>query len=619
MKTTETTTPAWAGVPDPSGFALNVIEKMIVDDYLSETWAHTTQIFNSIPNKIDWWDIGHKSYAEILSIRHKHLKFAELMKGKQPNRPDLSTYNGPPILGGTTDIKTRRGRGMWNRREIYEIKPDTPDGHRKAQQKLTDVEAHYRSIKIAGIYKRGISYPRFGSKLIRPRTSSLQTILLKYLLKELLPFRIRIIGFRVKVRRPEPGVLLYKVSVLLDVDREMKKEWRWRAATYAIRMWYVSDIAVNQPSKLREVLKYLDRLESIPEDPGIDPRKVEKVIAGRNLHDVPFLKLAAHNLQIDPRLLTVIRNTMYTRQIGLPGETYLIGADETWYNTNIREPGRASVDRSMQHIRSAMVAGSAHVSLFAVREKLTTGERIAIVVVATVVIVGAAASIVLTGATDLPVAGPTAVAAGATAEAAIFGEAVTVGGAGFIPAEMVAVHAGAETATAIAPSAVSLAGASADAAASAGSLSAGAARPALDLAQVLARGTAAELQSFRSAQVIDEMLAKVLTDVTKDQIAKAIVSAGVLVPILFTVTSAHASAGEVTEAATLSNAGTQADVNLGGLYVLKLRENLPTQLRENLIPHAKFRVGQYSARGSESQRRNHDASQLYFLGTIEVQ
>ena len=324
---------------DASRLALKLLEEPIVRDYLAETnYLPAALAATLVPGEQDWWDtLDRASYAAVLSKRHRKAHYDRLMADRTLRWPDISTFNGPTVrwfaYGSAVAAPPIGGKGANNRSEMYEIKPDNQKGLTDAQEKLVDVESSYRRYLIGDVYLRGHAYPHLLSKTIPLdcRFASVYRYLVNLFLK---PLRAGVFSIEIRVRRAEPGALLYKICVWLDGLDKASRESAWIVANFAVRMLARINSA-GHPAELRKIEELLDGLEPV-EPLGKSARQLQWVIDGRDYRQVPYLHIKPGPIadEIEPRLAG-IRDGMYSRLLGQPGERYYIAADESWYRTNV--------------------------------------------------------------------------------------------------------------------------------------------------------------------------------------------------------------------------------------------------------------------------------------------
>lgn len=336
---------------EASRFALRIIEMPIIHDYLAKTNGIPVEVVNHVPDEQDWWDtVNRRSYAWVLSTRHKKKPSFDDVMGVDVQWPDISTYDGPwiSLLGSGGVVSRRRGHG---RHEMYEIKPNNKQGLRDALNKLRNVERSYGDFKIAGIYQRGAVYPLAGRTTIQLQPFYLNAFM--YLVNlAFKPLGVTVQKLSIEVERPEAGVLLYKICVDLDGADRYQPDSQFLLANFAVRLLLEVDNEY-QPIAVREAATaYANAL--VPDDPAVDPRRVEPVFAGRDLRKTPYLTLSTVSMagELAPRL-GEIRDAMYSRLMGTPGDRYLLCADAAWYEQNVRRPGVAKAQGQVQTIKFA--------------------------------------------------------------------------------------------------------------------------------------------------------------------------------------------------------------------------------------------------------------------------
>lgn len=549
---------------DASKFALKIVERPIVRDYLAETHGIPAMLVAQVPNDEDWWDTVDKaSYCAMLSRRHKRLNYAELLGEKKLRWPDLSTFDGPRVLYFAFGGALRRPpmlvpKPKGGRSEIYEIKPDNARGRKDAVDKLVDVETSYATRGIAGIYQRGQAYPMLFSKRIELEEA--QAKLFRYLANLYLrAIGAEVVSVHLSLNRPESGALLYKICVTLRGLDEAQRETVWVAANFAVRTLH-RVAASTATAEIRAALEQcLLRAEPV-EGPAFTPERLPWVIAGKDFRQTPYLQLRPEAIadEIRPQLAG-IQAAMYSRLVGAPGERYLLCCDAPWLLANMIVPGRVQERAASKLLSTADLMKSIHARSMlglAPTIRMTVGEVVRYyapeylvrlyewvkenpgkVLIFVAVTVCVTALVIATAGAAAPVAGA------GLAEAGVLGAgAVATGEAAAMTAPIMATTAGAELAGVSALPVVAAEGVAAGAGASAGGVAAGSGVVAgetgsaamLQLMRQMATGlTQAELRAAAAQQVADNLLIKVLTStaVRTTLVETATVAAKVAVPV----------------------------------------------------------------------------------------
>jgi hypothetical protein len=156
------------------------------------------------------------------------------------------------------------------------------------------------------------------------------------------PFGVRVMSAPIEVVRTDAGVLLYKICVALEGADAYQRDSAWVMANFAVRMLWLAHTAYEKQEVRTAAMALVGTLE--PDDPAIDPKKVEWVIAGRDLRKPPYLTLRVVKMagEMDAHL-GGIRDAMYSRLIGIPGDRYFLCSDEAWYQANIGAAGALKV------------------------------------------------------------------------------------------------------------------------------------------------------------------------------------------------------------------------------------------------------------------------------------
>jgi hypothetical protein len=624
---------------DASKFALKIIEQPIVRDYLSETHGLPLLLVAQVPNEEDWWDLLSKqSYADVLSKRHKGKpNFAALMADKDLPWPDLSTFNGPSILRFAfgdalmrppVDAPKRRP----GRSEIYEIKPNNRRGKVSGLKKLFDVEESYDRHRIPGIYRRGIQYPAAFKKTIYFETPYLK--MFRYLVTlALKPLGVSVLSVAIEVERTDAGVLLYKICVDLEGADNYQKDPAWVLANFAVRMLWRVHTAFEKQEVVDAAAALSEALE--PDDPAIDPRRVEWIIAGRDFRKVPYLTLKIIKMvtELESRV-SAIRDAMYSRLIGAPGDRFFLCSDEAWYRANIGTAGAQKVAaqiklltvgsglpsaRGLSFIHLAIpilmtadtFLGSTPVLGEAYRWCMDHITAVLIVVGCSIVVGAALLATAVTAGAAAPIALP-------VAGEALSGAAAVGGGA--MAAPIMTAVAGAEATTLAA--APTVGAATEGAAVVRGTVSVlGWARQALQIGL-----TEAEIAEATSQRIADGVLIKILSEKAAqaglESALKTAPSAGpvvagigaALVSIGLSMRSAYAYDGPPSGNVSVAAMREMIQVEIGNLYILRVPKAVPTQIPAVPELYKKFNIDDYNLLPGEKTGKR----ELHMLGCVEV-
>jgi hypothetical protein len=324
-----------------SKFALKIIEHPIIRDYLEATHGVPEEFLPHVPNDEDWWDTVDKdSYAKVLAKRHRKPDYQYWMDVKRLKMPDLSTFDGPAVLGfGIRPPPIEYPIRKQGRREIYEIKPHNDRGLKDAQDKLAAVEQSYGDAGLGDVYRRGRVYPFATTKRIdlKSRFQKIFTYLMNLFLASL---KVKVSGIYIELHRPEAGVLLYKFCVDLEGMENASREEVRVVASFAIRILSELNTLGERP-QIQAAVKSI-ALSLVPDElPYKSPQEVRWLYAGHDFRTTPYLQIRSVRIadELAPQL-NGIRDTMYSRLIGVPGERYFICADKNWYRANIELPGR---------------------------------------------------------------------------------------------------------------------------------------------------------------------------------------------------------------------------------------------------------------------------------------
>jgi hypothetical protein len=616
---------------DAGKFALKIVESPIILDYLSETHGVPVLLVAHVPNEEDWWDtVSKHSYADVLSKRHKGKpSYGALMADKNLRWPDLSTFNGPSLLRFAfgdalmrppiTTPKRRSGRS-----EIYEIKPNNRRGKKAALDKLFDVEESYRKYGISGIYDRGAAYPFAFKKTIYLETPYLD--LFRYLVTlGLKPLGVRVDSVSLEVTRAEAGALLYKICVDLEGADAYQKDSAWVMANFAVRMLWLAHTSHEKQEVRAAAMLFVETFE--PDDTAVNPRQVEKVIAGHDLSKLPALKINIIKMvsEMDSSI-NAIRDAMYSRLIGAPGDRIFICSDEAWYQANIGLPGAAKVAAQIKTLTLGGGLGTAKGLSFLGLSLpvLLTADRAmaaipligpayrwamdhigAVLIVAgcSIVVTAAVIAAVVSDGTAAPVAVP-------VAGEALSAAAAAVAGAGEMTGAVMAASGATAQSTALA---------------AVGTAEEGIAgvRGAIGLVNwarqaVQLGATATELGQAGAQSVADELLLKILTEAA----VKAAVEVALkgVVPVVASATliglsarPVYAYTGPSSGTVSVAGIGELVQVEIGHLYTIRVNKAVRTQLPAIPELYKNFDIGDYTLSASNSAN-----SQVRMLGCVDV-
>ena len=505
---------------------------------------------------------------------------------------------------------------------MYEIKPNNKQGLRDALNKLGNVERSYDDFKIAGIYQRGAVYPFGGRTTIELQPFYLNAFM--YLVNlAFKPLRVTVRKLSIEVERPEDGVLLYKICVDLDGADSYQPDSQFLLANFVMRMLLEVDNEY-QPIAVREAATaYANAL--VPDNPAVDPRRVEPVFAGRDLRKTPYLTLSTVSMagELAPRL-GAIRDAMYSRLMGTPGDRYLLCADAPWYEQNVRRPGIVKAQAQVQTIKFApalpVISGLGFVAVAApmiltpallaalpstlgllippAAPLLRAAEGIdaktvLIVLGCEVVITAAIIATVVTLGADAPLTVPVIAGAATVAEGALAAGAVATGEAalgGVLLTEAGGVAAGGTSLGASIMAPVAGAEAASIAAAPvvvATETSAAVAVPGLSplaVAQAALRAgsTPGELAEASARILADRTLIEALKETTVraalSPAGRKVVATAAAAVVGFSASTAHAYTGPKDGPLAVEKIGPAVVVEVGTLYAVRVPPALPTQV-----------------------------------------
>ncbi|WP_239616350.1 hypothetical protein [Cohnella mopanensis] len=601
----------FGNAPESRKFGEKIAEVPIIIDYLKETGVLTLSDIVKDLDQLgqifidDWWDkLNKEKYVDMLIKRHNQLanKKDQLMKDNF-QWPDISTNKR-------------------NRKEYYEIKPNSPTGLYAGQKKMKNIKEMYDRYRLS-FYRPGVTYPLNNKKKIK--LLSKFELNLKYLLDlELEELGVDIFEIYMDLIRAEDGLLLYKFCVrfrMKEKKQKLAKHVAARILTHFIRTTTV-DLGAET---IRTIMVAVSKLE-IVEINGYPVKQPEPISAVTNVNYVPMLNLrwGATAGELDNQLDT-IRNAMFSRFIGKPRERYFICSDKNYYQQVHLIPARArdQTTADLMRVKYQMVGFGPRNMAYVVprmtnlsiaelmqmkewdeinkkRENLMAGT----VFVATCVVVITAASVVaIAGAPIAIVTGATstggAVTGGAAAAGAVGEGVVAAGGATAAGAVGEGVVAAGSNVVYLPAAPVKMIAAAASIMLLAAPSDARAAVP-----DEVLTGRATHPPSLASWAVDHTNDARVLRTLGEQGVKKAIEEAVALGDVgLISI-----SAAPVYERDSQTNPGNRIGMPpVGRLYLVKVKDSigkLPTMYQE-------FPVSEFA---SEKQR----FSRMHFFGSFTV-
>jgi hypothetical protein len=303
-----------------SQFGKKAAELPIIHDYVSKTNPGAMWLVALVVGETDrdWWDKGglKNPYYDVLTKRHSHVLRGDL-KADDPKIPDILTFNGLSFFRSL-------GPGLFDspisgRHEYYEIKPDNKKGIKDGQAKLEYIEKMYGWKRYLLPYKRGSFYPHPDRLVAQiPITIGIQlNSAFRYHINILLKRGgLRLIRLYLQLRRPENGLLLYKLCIELEDDD--KKRNRQKVITKALaKNVYATYLATHYPQDFA-------RIEPELGDYSYEGDKLPQIRCSWNVVD-----------ELGP-LISKLETMMYVRGIALPGESYVVCCEEVMWQYLVR-------------------------------------------------------------------------------------------------------------------------------------------------------------------------------------------------------------------------------------------------------------------------------------------
>ncbi|MDQ0847386.1 hypothetical protein [Streptomyces sp. V1I6] len=455
-------------------------------------------------------------------------------------------------------------------------------------------------------------------------------------------------GIEIEVRQKFPGALLYRICVTLDRHQDWPREVDWIVANCAVRTLLQVNTAAAGTEARQAALAIAAALEPV-EPLGTDHRRVNPVINGKDFSKTPYLNLVPHLLADELKdTIGPVRDAMYSRLIGKPGEQYYLCCDEVYFRTTVEQPAIARMHSKISMLGlggyTRTAAGSTMLGLLPtvalsgqelVKEVPGLAEDAIrwaykhpteTLVIFTAVVVISAALIISAGAAVAPLAA----AEGTTATA------LTAGAAGVAATETLGAAAATETAAVGMPASImaqtpgaasALAAAVPDAALAAGSTAGTSVSSAAAWARtVLSAGpTVQELSVVARQKVIDDLLIKAVTDVAATKVLPAVVPA-IAGSALIGLSASPAYAvphpsGSSAQPPSLDRLGPRIAMSTGRLFLVRVQHPLPYPITSPPKLYEKFNADRFAEKPSpftQSQHPRVPLGQLRLLGILQV-
>lgn len=347
----------------------NVIESMIARDYLHETRNWKPNPLLPLPQTIgEFFDTGNLSYyKQRLTNRHPLEVSRTALKRNDLKIPDISTWKGErrERVAGVSIV-----RDEVERNEHYEIKPDHDDGRRKGIDKLEQITKDNRELygvpsRLSSGYRRGTWYPSEAQDGMPPprtrkirfsdnagRLKSLWHKLARWT-KHLLRagLGVEVVDFYVEVARREAGLLQYSICVDLELDDDATRAFENEVAVAVVGLIYVyltQALAGASEELVRRFVNGLKRIGTAgtPAQPAPDPKvpRIRQALADEQAFRTTYDGLVE---EIKPQFAH-LRATLYSRQMALPGDEFIVACDEPYFLQEIDLPRREHVARQVK-------------------------------------------------------------------------------------------------------------------------------------------------------------------------------------------------------------------------------------------------------------------------------
>lgn len=308
-----------SGIP-VAQFGQHVAETAIFEDYVACTNQEPFLAVMLRANPPDWTDKGTKNeYADFVKARNPHVD-RDAFSHATTKWPDIVTHNGliwppglplprPTLLTGALAMGARAADLMPRGRfEYYEIKPDSDTGLEDGVGKLAAIEPVLRDPRFRLKYVAGTTYPSPAQTRV---DFPYDGVFKKLALDVIRRGRLARVQVYLTVRRERPGLLLYKLCVELKLEDEDEANARTVAKGVAKHL-FGTLIATTMPEKYPETTALLG-------DHSFEGDRVPRIKCRFDVVDA--LKPWTGRLS----------ETMWSRGLAFPGETYYVCCDENFY------------------------------------------------------------------------------------------------------------------------------------------------------------------------------------------------------------------------------------------------------------------------------------------------
>jgi hypothetical protein len=342
--------------PDASRMGF-LVEQVILRDYLRDTSRTPPPPYERlVPTTEDWWDVADVGiYKALLLKRHlPGIDARKLQDLKTLRVPDISTWKGGYLRRDQVGIVAVTGRS-----ELYEIKPDTVWGEAAGVEKLRDINQNFADLAIRG-YTFGSWYPtppgplavaskqlpfgHFGYVMagldyrLRRMESSLKNIGLTLVVRNAV----------VEIERRQPGLIYYMICVHMSLDFNGEE----RVAKKVVQRLFealTSGLSKEQAKIERDFANALspagrDRKPRMPTPPDKTTQEAIRAIEAEESFSIRAVDLVEELRDS----VASLGQVLFTRLRGLPGERFLVCADQVYFDNEIMARRRMQVENQIR-------------------------------------------------------------------------------------------------------------------------------------------------------------------------------------------------------------------------------------------------------------------------------
>jgi hypothetical protein len=356
----------------------NIAEQMIARDYQIETRpdpiASNAKLIATVGEFVDTGSL--EEYKKCLRFRHPlEVNQTVLARRNDLKIPDMSTWHGE-YRERTMGISHLAGNKQGQRNEHYEIKPDNTVNEKRGQEKLDRISLDYGDLGLTKArlrpgYDRGAWYPPEARRpsppgrgpgvwtrkiyFIQPLSvaRSLQHKLRRWekKLSSVLGAPLCVQGFWLDVKRPQTGLLLYKICFDLEVPDDATEAFEDALAAKLVRLVYEHLLIGRAVEEQKKELAFVDTLRTLRARSDARSTKHDpKVNAMRRALDDESKFQVTFGAMVDELrpLREQLRQVLLTRTRGIPGEIYLICCDQTYFQQEVMSVRTRILERNVR-------------------------------------------------------------------------------------------------------------------------------------------------------------------------------------------------------------------------------------------------------------------------------